>query len=87
MLSVIECLQRIMIIGQKLALKMKRLRRSSGEGVHQPEYVNFMNENYPEGFKYSKFAPAFTAEFFDPDQWAEVIQKSGARSYQSLQRL
>ncbi|XP_043573744.1 tissue alpha-L-fucosidase-like [Chiloscyllium plagiosum] len=49
------------------------------EGVHQPEYVNFMKENYPEGFKYSQFAPAFTAEFFDPDQWAEVIQKSGAR--------
>ncbi|XP_078093949.1 tissue alpha-L-fucosidase-like [Mustelus asterias] len=47
--------------------------------LHQLEYVDFMKKNYPEGFTYSQFAPEFTAEFFDPDQWAEVFRKSGAR--------
>uniref|UniRef100_UPI00398E624F tissue alpha-L-fucosidase-like isoform X2 n=1 Tax=Pristiophorus japonicus TaxID=55135 RepID=UPI00398E624F len=49
------------------------------EGLHRPEYAAFMKGNYPPGFTYSQFAPAFTAEFFDPDQWAELIQDSGAR--------
>ncbi|XP_067862586.1 tissue alpha-L-fucosidase-like [Heptranchias perlo] len=49
------------------------------EGLHRLNYVEFMIKNYPPGFKYSEFAPAFTAEFFDPDQWAELIQESGAR--------
>ncbi|XP_078423142.1 tissue alpha-L-fucosidase-like isoform X2 [Cetorhinus maximus] len=49
------------------------------KAVQRLEYVDFMKKNYPEGFTYSEFATAFTAEFFDPDQWAEVIRKSGAR--------
>ncbi|KAL5012981.1 hypothetical protein ScPMuIL_011532 [Solemya velum] len=39
----------------------------------------FMRKHYPPGFKYTDFAPKFTAEFFDPDQWAELFQASGAR--------
>lgn len=39
----------------------------------------FMRTNYPPGFKYTDFAPQFTAEFFDPNQWAELFQASGAR--------
>ncbi|XP_038656660.1 tissue alpha-L-fucosidase-like [Scyliorhinus canicula] len=47
--------------------------------AHQLKYVDFMKKNYPAGFTYSQFGPQFTAEFFDPDQWAEVFRRSGAR--------
>ncbi|ODN03706.1 Alpha-L-fucosidase, partial [Orchesella cincta] len=39
----------------------------------------FMSKNYKPGFSYAEFAPMFTAEFFDPNQWAEIFQKAGAR--------
>lgn len=38
-----------------------------------------MNKNYPPGFTYQEFAPMFTAEFFDPDAWASLFQKAGAK--------
>ncbi|KAK7112789.1 hypothetical protein V1264_012181 [Littorina saxatilis] len=44
-----------------------------------PSVVQFMQENYPPGFTYADFAPQFTAEFYDPHQWAEIFQASGAR--------
>ncbi|XP_049879995.1 tissue alpha-L-fucosidase-like [Pectinophora gossypiella] len=40
---------------------------------------NFMSRNYRPGFTYQEFAPLFTAEFFDPDQWAALFAKSGAQ--------
>ena len=43
------------------------------------KYVEFMKKNYPPTFEYPDFAPMFTAEFFDPDAWADLLQKSGAR--------
>ncbi|XP_041068035.1 tissue alpha-L-fucosidase-like isoform X2 [Carcharodon carcharias] len=49
------------------------------KALQQLEYVDFMKKNYPAGFTYPQFATEFTAEFFDPDQWAEVIRRSGAR--------
>ncbi|XP_077152257.1 tissue alpha-L-fucosidase [Ranitomeya variabilis] len=42
-------------------------------------YVQFMSKNYPPGFSYADFAPQFTAEFFDPDAWAELFEAAGAR--------
>ena len=45
----------------------------------EPAYVNFMKENYPPGFEYPDFAPMFHAEFFDPDAWADLLAKSGAK--------
>ncbi|XP_075460560.1 tissue alpha-L-fucosidase [Ascaphus truei] len=44
-----------------------------------PEYVSFMQKNYPPGFTYADFAPQFTAEFYDPDAWAELFQAAGAQ--------
>ena len=38
-----------------------------------------MKKNYPPDFSYADFAKEFTAEFFDPDAWAELIQASGAK--------
>jgi alpha-L-fucosidase len=41
--------------------------------------VDFMKKNYPPGFTYADFAAQFTAEFYDPDQWADIIEASGAK--------
>ena len=43
------------------------------------EFVEFMEKNYPPNFTYQDFAPMFTAEFYDPDHWADVFQAAGAR--------
>lgn len=42
-------------------------------------YVKFMEANYPPGFSYEDFGPLFTAEFFDPNQWADILKASGAK--------
>lgn len=39
----------------------------------------FHARNYGEQFAYADFAPLFRAEMYDPDYWAEVFEKSGAR--------
>nr|CAG4651697.1 EOG090X03KG [Triops cancriformis] len=44
-----------------------------------PSYVEFMTKNYPPRFTYADFAPQFTAEFYDPKEWAQIFNKSGAQ--------
>lgn len=46
---------------------------------HNKDYDEFMKKNYPPGFKYPDFAPHFTAEFFEPNEWAKLFKESGAR--------
>ncbi|CAH1802901.1 unnamed protein product [Owenia fusiformis] len=46
---------------------------------NKTEFVNFMKKNYPPGFTYADFAPMFTAEFYNPDSWAKVLENSGAK--------
>ncbi|WP_242116996.1 alpha-L-fucosidase [Aestuariivivens sediminicola] len=41
--------------------------------------TNFMKNNYGQHFTYKDFAPLFKAELFDPDEWAELFQKAGAK--------
>ena len=41
--------------------------------------MKFMEANYPAGFTYEDFGPQFTAEFFDPNQWADILKASGAK--------
>ncbi|RZC32185.1 alpha-L-fucosidase-like [Asbolus verrucosus] len=43
------------------------------------DYVDFMEKNYPPSFTYQDFAKEFTAEFYDPTQWASLFEKSGAK--------
>ena len=43
------------------------------------KFVNFMNNNYRPGFTYQDFASQFTTQLFEPEHWADVLQKSGAR--------
>jgi alpha-L-fucosidase len=39
----------------------------------------FHNRNYGEDFEYRDFAPFFRAELFDPDEWAGLFARSGAK--------
>jgi alpha-L-fucosidase len=41
--------------------------------------VAFHNKTYGANFKYSEFEPMFKAELYDPDRWADVFQRSGAK--------
>lgn len=43
------------------------------------EFTDFHNKNYGADFLYPQFEPQFNAELFDPQQWADVFKKSGAR--------
>jgi alpha-L-fucosidase len=42
-------------------------------------FVEFHNKTYGKDFKYQDFAGQFKAELFDPNQWADVFQRSGAK--------
>ncbi|RUA12070.1 MAG: hypothetical protein DSY82_02155 [Flavobacteriia bacterium] len=41
--------------------------------------VNFMKNNYGQNFTYNDFAGLFKAELFDPDEWASLFKKAGAK--------
>ncbi len=41
--------------------------------------VDFHNRTFGPNFEYARFAPMFKAELFDPDRWADVFSKSGAK--------
>lgn len=43
------------------------------------DVVNYMERNFKPGFSYPEFGPMFTAEFYDPGEWAKIFQDSGAR--------
>lgn len=47
---------------------------------HVPAYVKYMENNFAPGFTYQEFAKEFTAEHFDPVEWAGIFNSSGARS-------
>lgn len=49
------------------------------KGTKDEVVVKFMEDNYPSGFTYSDFAPMFKAELFDPDEWADIFEASGAK--------
>jgi len=43
--------------------------------------VDFMKKNYPPGFTYQDFAAQFDAQLFNPNQWADILEASGAKYY------
>jgi alpha-L-fucosidase len=49
------------------------------KGSKDADTVNFMNKNYPSDWTYPDFATEFRAEFFDPNQWADIFSASGAK--------
>ena len=44
-----------------------------------PALVEFMKNNYRPDFTYADFAPKFTAEFYDANEWADILEASGAK--------
>ena len=42
-------------------------------------YIDFMTKNYRPDFTYADFASQFHAEFFDPNEWADIFKASGAK--------
>ena len=50
---------------------------SQHEGSKEVEA--FMKDNYPPGFKYHDFGPELKMEFFDADQFADLVKASGAK--------
>ncbi|XP_026758114.2 tissue alpha-L-fucosidase [Galleria mellonella] len=51
---------------------------SNWKGGSKP-IIEFMKKNYPPEFTYQEFAPMFKAEFFDPQNFADLFVKSGAK--------
>ena len=49
------------------------------KGSKSKSVVDFMKKNYKPGFTYADFGPQFTAEFYDPNQWADILKSSGAQ--------
>lgn len=49
------------------------------DGAKDPKYQAFHNNTYGPSFKYPDFAPMFTAELFEPDQWAALFKKAGIK--------
>ncbi|XP_070589755.1 plasma alpha-L-fucosidase [Erythrolamprus reginae] len=49
------------------------------QGEKKEPYVTFMNKNYHPGFTYEDFGPMFTAELFDANHWADILNASGAK--------
>ncbi|XP_067685123.1 alpha-L-fucosidase-like [Haliotis asinina] len=49
------------------------------KGSKVKNVVQYMDDNFRPDFTYADFAPGFTTEFFDPAEWADIIQASGAR--------
>jgi alpha-L-fucosidase len=46
--------------------------------IHK-EFIDFHNKTYGPNFKYQDFAPKFTCELFNPDQWAKIFKEAGAK--------
>jgi alpha-L-fucosidase len=73
------------------ALRESKEREGNGQKISMEEMMNnlydnayrgvweFHVRNYGAEFEFPDFAPMFKAELFDPDRWAELMVRSGAK--------
>ncbi len=54
-------------------------QRVEGDKKKNGPWWQYHKETYGTTFPYAAFAPQFKAELFDPDQWADVFRRSGAK--------
>jgi alpha-L-fucosidase len=47
--------------------------------LNDSEWAKFHAKTYGKDFSYFDFAPKFTCEMYDPDQWADFFARSGAK--------
>ena len=45
----------------------------------QKDFTAFHDKNYGSNFSYQQFEPMFKATMFDPEKWADVFKRSGAK--------
>lgn len=50
-----------------------------GMQMKSPQRMEFVEKNYGSNFTYKDFAPLFKAELFDPDEWASLFERAGAK--------
>jgi len=48
------------------------------------DVVNYIRQNYPPDFTYADFAASFRAEFFNPDQWADILKSARVKCVTSM---
>jgi alpha-L-fucosidase len=58
---------------------MTRGRENANANPIQKGTWEYHKKQYGENFPYESFAPQFRAELFDPDHWADVFARSGAK--------
>jgi len=56
----------------------RRQGRSEANAIQTGTWA-FHQKTYGAGYSYQDFAPQFRAELFDPDHWADVLARSGAK--------
>ncbi len=59
-------------------LQDKKVTYGNGEFTGKEVYEHHIKK-YGEDFTYYQFAPMFKAELFNPDEWAGLFQKAGAK--------
>lgn len=59
--------------------KAKFMKFKSRTAAAVDSVKKFMQSNYPPSWKYTDFAPQFTAEMFEPEKWAQIFNASGAK--------
>ena len=64
-------------IGQYSEWYWENLRNT--ESKNHKEVKEFHTKTYGSDFTYPDFVPDFKCEFFDPKQWAEIFEESGAK--------
>lgn len=55
------------------------------KSIHGHKMHNYMTDNFKPGFTYQEFARDFTAELFNPAEWASIFEQSGAKCVIYLQ--
>ncbi|MCS2496199.1 alpha-L-fucosidase [Bacteroides fragilis] len=47
--------------------------------LQEPKYMIIIEKMYGEDFTYADFAPMFKALSYDPEEWADLFEHSGAK--------
>lgn len=54
-------------------------RNVEGDRAKNGPWWQYHKNTYGESFPYAEFAPMFKAELYDPNQWADIFHRSGAK--------
>lgn len=66
------------LLDESYLLDENKEKQAKDKKRHE-EFVDFHNRTYGKDFKYQDFAPMFTAKMFEPEAWADLFKRSGAK--------